>query len=81
MTAAGLGVTEETTLSVRVEVATFEEWWAALGFGIGPAGEYLAALSPDHRAALRARCRDRLSEDPIEVTGLARAAVARRPQL
>ena len=41
MTTAGLEVQLSTTLSVRVQIATFEEWWAPFSFGIGPAGEYV----------------------------------------
>jgi SAM-dependent methyltransferase len=79
MTAAGLEVTEATTLTVRVEVPTFEEWWAPFGFGIGPAGEYFATLSSEQQAALRARCAELLPDEPIEITGVARATTARRP--
>ena len=44
MATAGLEVAQSTTLGVRVEISTFEEWWAPFGFRIGPAGEYFATL-------------------------------------
>jgi SAM-dependent methyltransferase len=79
MTAAGLQDTRSTTLTVRVEIATFEEWWAPFAYRIGPAGEYFATLTTPQQSALRTRCGKLLAREPIEITGLARAATARRP--
>ena len=45
MTAAGLQVTRSAELTVHVEIATFEEWWAPFAYRIGPAGEYFATLT------------------------------------
>jgi SAM-dependent methyltransferase len=78
MTAAGLEDARSTTLGVRVEIRTFEEWWAPFAFRIGPAGEYFATLTGDERQALRTRCTELLPEEPIEIAGMARAATWRR---
>ena len=78
MTTAGLEVTRSTTLTVRVQVATFEEWWRSFGYGIGPAGEYFATLTAEQHEALRARCTDLLPDEPFEIAGMARAATAQR---
>jgi SAM-dependent methyltransferase len=67
-----------TTLTVHVEVATFEEWWSPFAFGIGPAGEYFVGLGPDEQEALREGCRASLPTEPIRISGTARAAVGRR---
>ena len=80
MTRAGLQVRLSTTLSVRVQIATFEEWWAPFSFGIGPAGEYVATLTDGDRQRLRARCVDLLPEEPLEIVGVARVATSRRDQ-
>jgi trans-aconitate methyltransferase len=78
MTAAGLDVLLSTTISVRVQIATFEEWWAPFSFGIGPAGEYVAGLTDGDRERLRARCLELLPDEPLEIVGVARVATSRR---
>ena len=78
MRAAGLQDTRSTALTVHVEIATFEAWWAPFAYRIGPAGEYFAGLTSAQRSALRARCTELLAREPIEITGVARAATARR---
>ena len=40
---AGLADVEETALPVRVEHATFDDWWEPFTLGVGPAGGYLQA--------------------------------------
>ena len=72
--AAGLADVEETSLSVSVEHATFEDWWEPYTLGVGPAGAYVARLDDAERERLRERCRDRLPEAPFTVTALAWAA-------
>jgi len=54
---------EETSLSVRVEHASFDEWWEPFTFGVGPAGAYLSRLDADVRMAIRERCRDAYAGD------------------
>ena len=45
--AAGLHDVEESDLTVRVEHASFEEWWEPYTLGVGPAGDYVASLDPE----------------------------------
>ena len=40
--AAGLRDVDDTALSVRVDHASFEEWWEPYTLGVGPAGAYVA---------------------------------------
>ena len=78
--AAGLRDIEESSLTVRVEHATFEEWWEPYTLGVGPAGDYVAGLDPERRAELRERCREKLPAAPFTVdvrAWCARARVAR----
>ena len=58
---AGLSVTRATALTVQVPHATFDDWWEPFTFGVGPAGGYVASLGAEDRAALRERCRAKLS--------------------
>jgi hypothetical protein len=55
----------------------FEDLWAPLEGGAGPAGAYATALPPDDRAALKAALRERLGvgDDPFELS--ARAWIVR----
>ena len=73
---AGLGGTQVTTLTVRVRHASFEAWWEPFTLGVGPAGAYLAALPPDRRSAVRARCQRQLPAGPVEISATAWAATA-----
>jgi SAM-dependent methyltransferase len=72
--AAGIQKIEDTMLSVRVEHPTFEEWWEPYTLGVGPAGAYVASLTPDQREDLRERCRDRLPAPPFVLQARAWAA-------
>lgn len=74
---AGLSVTRDTMLTVGVSHSTFEEWWQPFTLGVAPAGAYVASLDEDHRAALRERCRAKLSQ-PINVSATAWAVTACR---
>lgn len=51
---AGLAEVTEATLSVTSEYTDFDEVWATMLAGVGPAGSYCAALPPEPRQALRA---------------------------
>jgi SAM-dependent methyltransferase len=62
---------QETKLVVTVPFASVEEWWEPFTLGVGPAGDYVAGLSPEGRAALRARCRKLLPEGPFSVKAAA----------
>jgi SAM-dependent methyltransferase len=71
---AGLRKVEETALPVRVEHATFEEWWEPFTLGVGPAGSYVMALDSAQQAELRERCRRRLPRAPFTLSARAWAA-------
>jgi SAM-dependent methyltransferase len=75
--AAGLHDIEESSLTVSVEHPSFEEWWEPFTLGVGPAGSYAAGLDPEHEAALRERCREKLPAAPFAVTVRAWSARAR----
>ena len=73
---AGLHDVRQHVLTVEVEVGSFATWWEPYTFGVGPAGEYVASLSPEHREALRARCHE-LVGDEVALTSSAWAITAR----
>jgi ubiquinone/menaquinone biosynthesis C-methylase UbiE len=70
-TAAGLRHLEQTVLEVRVEHATFEEWWEPYTLGVGPAGAYVSGLEEEARERLRERCRSQLPAPPFSLTARA----------
>ena len=72
--AAGLQEVEEATHSIRVEHASFEEWWEPFTLGVGPAGSYVAGLDLARQAQLRERCREKLPTAPFLLTAHAWAA-------
>ena len=76
-TQAGLNRAAATTLTVRVRHASFDDWWEPFTLGVGPAGAYVASLTPDHRTALRDQCRRLLPVGPVEITATAWAATSR----
>ena len=66
----------EGALEARADYAGFDDFWEPFTFAVGPAGQYLASLSPDKQARMRDLCRDALPEDgPFTLT--ARAWFAR----
>ena len=68
---AGLEDVQESSLSVGVEFASFEEWWAPYELGVGPAGAYVAKLAEARREELREFCRARMPRAPFSITGKA----------
>ncbi len=74
---AGLEQVQSGALTVRVRHASFEQWWERFTLGVGPSGDYVAALTQDHRDELRERCRRLLPDGPVEVIATAWAATAR----
>jgi len=72
--AVGLREIQETTLSARVEHASFEAWWEPFTLGVGPAGAYTAGLDARRQAQLRERCRELLPAAPFVLTARAWAA-------
>ena len=74
---ARLGQAQVTTLTVRVRHASFEQWWEPFTLGVGPAGAYVAALTPDRRSELREQCRRLLPAGPVDISATAWAATCR----
>ena len=74
---AGLNEIRSTTLTVRAPYASFDQWWEPFTLGVGPAGAYVASLSPADRAAVRDQCRRLLPAAPGEVAATAWAAAGR----
>jgi ubiquinone/menaquinone biosynthesis C-methylase UbiE len=62
---AGLREVKETALPVRLEHASFEDWWDPFTLGVGPGGACVAKLSDEQRAELRERCRKILPKAPF----------------
>ncbi len=76
-TLAGLREVESAALRVIIGFASFEDWWDPYTLGVGPAGSYVADCDPQHREALRARCRELLPPRSFETAAVAWAARAR----
>ena len=74
---AGLNGTRVTTLTVQTRYANFGDWWEPYTLGVGPAGAYVASLTPDRRAALRGQCRQLLPAGPVEISATAWAVAGR----
>ena len=76
MTQAGLRVLQGTSLTVSVHFPSFEEWWSPYLLGVGPAGSYVASLTPELREQVEASCRRRLPDGPFEHGGTAWVVLA-----
>lgn len=76
LSAAGLHQISETTLTVASDYRDFDELWASLLAGIGPAGSYCAGLPDALRADLREALFGRLGRPGggFRLTAVARAA-------
>ena len=72
--AAGLRDIESTVVIADLQLASFDEWWEPFTGGVGPAGAYVAGLSPDRQVALRERCRAALPSGAFTLTARAWAA-------
>jgi len=57
---ARLEAVSETALVTELHFSSFGDYWEPFGLGQGPAGAYVATLSPERRGALRERLRARL---------------------
>ena len=68
---AGLAPTEDTSISVSVEHATFEEWWEPFTLGVGTVGSFITTRNPDEMVALREACRAILPPAPFTITARA----------
>lgn len=49
---AGLDRVERTSITIRMDYASFDDYWKPLCGGQGPVGTYLASLAPDLRARI-----------------------------
>jgi ubiquinone/menaquinone biosynthesis C-methylase UbiE len=76
LAAAGLPDAESGELTVEVRHASFQEWWEPYTYGVGPAGDHVASLSPRDRERLQERCRELLPEPPFTTRAVALAARA-----
>ena len=72
---AGLDAVEERALELSASYEDFSDFWDPFTFAVGPAGQYLASLSPQDQAQLRETCRERLPSGAFSLT--ARAWYAR----
>ncbi len=70
-TEAGLHEITSSALTVRGRFASYDEWWEPYLFGVGPLGDYVATLDPDHLSALKERCRGLLPPAPFEQSAVA----------
>ena len=76
-TQAGLARVQVTALTVRVRQASFEQWWEPFTLAVGPAGAYVASLTPGRREALRGQCQRQLPAGPVEISATAWAVAGR----
>ena len=77
MREAGLHDVEDSSLTVSVRYASFDEWWEPYTYGVGPAGDYVRGLGDAKRVELRARCEEALGSGPFEVRASAWCARGR----
>jgi hypothetical protein len=59
-TAVGLEQVSTSEVVVTAGYEGFEDLWEPLEFGVAPSGAYVASLSPDRRAELKADFQQRL---------------------
>ncbi|MDB4933777.1 MAG: putative Methyltransferase type 11 [Labilithrix sp.] len=62
----GVEDVSESGLDVALHFASFDDYWAPFLLGQGPAGAYVAALSPERQAALAQRLRTRLLGEGVD---------------
>jgi hypothetical protein len=77
MAEAGLGAVVGGELSVTIDLASFEDWWAPFEEPAGSVGDYLVTRTPDQLAELRELCRSRLPTGPFDLTVWTWTAVGR----
>jgi len=71
---AGLRDVREDRLTVRVAFRSFDDWWEPFTRGVGPAGTYVAGLTPIARAGLVGFLKEEYGEGPFEIEASAWAA-------
>jgi SAM-dependent methyltransferase len=69
--AAGLHNVTGTELAVRVEHASFDDWWEPFTLEVGPAGAYVASLDSVRREELKERCRQLAPAGPFTLEAIA----------
>jgi ubiquinone/menaquinone biosynthesis C-methylase UbiE len=74
---AGLERIEEGALEASASYDDFSDFWDPFTFGVGPAGQHLASLSPEDQEKLREACRERLPDGSFSLTARAWYAVGR----
>lgn len=76
---AGLAEVEVTPLVVEASYDDFEDLWAPLPTGVGPAGAHVAALGPEQQAALRDELARRIGkpDGPFSLSARAWCAAGR----
>jgi len=72
---AGLEDVVRGELEAQADYADFDDFWQPFTFGVGPAGQHVAALPDDRRQALRELCRAAVPDGRFSLT--ARAWYAR----
>lgn len=81
---AKLEAVSETALVIQLRFSSFDDYWEPFALGQGPAGAYVAALSPERQRALRERLRARLlgngADRPLEMRARAWAAKGTVPR-
>jgi SAM-dependent methyltransferase len=81
--AAGLAEVVETSLSIRMEYASFDDYWAPYAGREGPQAEYVASLNADDRTRLREAVRlaylDGEADGPRSYAALAWAVKGIKP--
>jgi SAM-dependent methyltransferase len=75
--AAGLTDIEPSTLVVRVEFTSFDQWWEPFLLGVGRVGTYLRQLDERRLAALRDHCAEVMPSAPFTVAASAWCVVGR----
>ncbi|MDQ2689420.1 MAG: class I SAM-dependent methyltransferase [Chloroflexota bacterium] len=71
---AGCGEVSEAELTVTVEFASFDQWWAATAIRVGVAASALAGLDDAGIERVRARTRQYWGGGPLRVSGTEWAA-------
>jgi SAM-dependent methyltransferase len=59
---AGLEDVRSGTLATSAHYESFEDFWTPFTYAVGPAGEHLASLTPEHQDSIRDECRRQLGD-------------------
>ena len=79
MTEAGILDVVSDELSLTIDLASFEDWWAPFEEPAGSVGDYLATRTREQVDALREHCRSRLPSGRFDLTVWTWTAVGRVP--